>query len=112
MSRDRPAGSDAERTSLAWSRTLIAFAAVVGLIGVRAALVDAPLWVIVPILMVSVGLLLANGVVTSRSLGRAQHDMVSGARTIQAAPAFTAAVATTALAAVSLSVLFMGVPPR
>lgn len=112
MSLDRPARSDAERTSLAWSRTLIAFAAVVGLIGVRAALADAPLWITVPILAVSVGLLLVNGVLTSRSLARAQHDMVSGARTIQAAPAFTAAVAATALAAVSLSVLFMGVPPR
>jgi uncharacterized membrane protein YidH (DUF202 family) len=112
MSFDRPAATDAERTSLAWSRTLIAFAAVVGLIGVRAALVDAPLWVIVPILAVSVGLLLTNGVVTSRSLARARHDMASGSRTIQAAPAFTAACATTALAVVSMSVLFMGVPPR
>lgn len=112
MSTDRPAGSDAERTSLAWSRTLIAFAAVVGLIGVRAALVDASLWLIVPIMSASAGLLLANGVVTSRTLRRAHRDIGSGKRTIQAAPTLSAAAASTVLAVVSLGVLFIGAPPR
>ena len=90
---------------------MLAFAMVVGLLGIRAALVDAALYVIVPIIAVSTVLLLANGPVMRRSWLHARHDIDSGARTIRPGPALAASAATAVLALASLAVLALAAPP-
>lgn len=111
MTDDPQRGTEVERTGLAWSRTLIAFSAVLGLMGVRAAVFDAPLYAIIPVLAVSAGVLLTSGVVTIRSLNRARHEMTTSTRVNRAAAPFAAAAAATILALASLGIVLVGAPP-
>jgi hypothetical protein len=89
---------------------MIAFAAVVGLMAVRAALMDVSLMLIGPLLAASVVLILVNGIITSRLLRRARDEIESTSRQMSATPMIWTATAATALAVISLLLLLQGAP--
>lgn len=90
---------------------MMAFAAVVGLIGVHAALLDQSVAVVAPVIALSAGILIANGTLTRRSWVRAHDDDARGTRTVHAGRALVLAAATLALAIASMAVLVTGAPP-
>jgi len=108
---DEDLGLAAARTGLAWSRTLMAFAGVIGLVGVRSVVLDGPALASAVVLLSSALLLLANGILTRRAWRRAAADMLAGVRTVHATPAAILAGAATAIAIAALALLATGAPP-
>lgn len=101
------AGSQAERTALAWSRTIISMAAVVAFVAIHGGIEGAPLPAVVALTAVAGALLLAASATTRRIWSRAVEAM-SGRRgapnpvataTVAAASALVAALALLSIAA-------------
>lgn len=95
---DEDLGRAAERTGLAWSRTLIALAAVTGVLGARAFLLEEPAVAVALPLGIAVALLLANGLVTQRAWRSSRASMLDGRHPVHARLTLTLAIASTALA--------------
>ena len=95
-------GSAAERTALAWSRTLLATAALCGFIAVSASRSDAPLPVVIALVGAIPILLLATSLVSRRVWARATSAMAGTARASSPAPTLALAGLTSALSLVAL----------
>jgi hypothetical protein len=90
------AGGQAERTALAWTRTLITMAAVIALVAIHANVNDLPALAVVTVMVVSGGLLLSTSAVARRVWLRAMAGLEG--RSATASARATAVVATTATA--------------
>ncbi len=103
---DEDVGRAAARTGLAWSRTVIALAAVIGILGARAFLLGEPPVAVVTPLALSATLLLVNGAVTRRAWRSAGASMAAGRRPLHPRLILALAGVTTLLGIVMLAIMF------
>jgi uncharacterized membrane protein YidH (DUF202 family) len=75
-----PPASQAERTGLAWSRTVITTGALVAFLGIHAAMNNAPDGAVLVVLIVAGLLLVSSSVIGTRASQRASRALGGGAR--------------------------------
>ena len=99
-------GSQAERTSLAWSRTLIGLSAMLGFLAVHAGLGGAPVASVVTLGVLATIALASTSVAPRRRLDSATKGLAGQGPATSPAPMAVLAAITVTLAAVSLVLVF------
>ena len=97
-----PSGSQAERTALAWNRTMVGLAAVIGLISVHAAITGGGRVVVIAIAAVAALVFILSPVVARRMFLEATTILRGDASTLRPSAMVTLCATTTVLGAVAL----------
>ena len=97
-----PAASQAERTALAWNRTMVGLAAVIGLISVHAAITGGGRIVVITIAAIAALVFILSPVVARRMFVEGSAILRGGTSTLRPTAMVTLCAAATALAVVAL----------
>ena len=97
-----PTGSQAERTALAWNRTMIGLAAVIGLVSVHAAITGGGSVVAITIAVIAALVFILSPVVARRMFVEGSAILRGGTSTLRPTAMVTLCAAATALAVVAL----------
>jgi len=97
-----PTGSQAERTALAWNRTMVGLAAVIGLVAVHAAITGGGRIMVISVAALAALVFILSPLVARRMFVEASTVLRGGASTVRPSAMLTLCAATTVLGLIAL----------